>query len=265
MKHILFILITTLTVSSCVINKKIQYLQKDDVNAKADAFPKDSILRTYPLDDFEYHLQPEDILSIQFFSLTPIEFDFFKLKQAGGANVNQFQNPASSLVNGYLVDEKGEVEFPVVGKVKVEGLTVFGAQNHIQEIARQYLESPVVEVRLLNFRFTLLGEVKSEGVYNSLNNRIHVLEAIGLSGGFTDFADKANVKIIRQNGRTAEVYYLNLLKEDFLQSPQYYVNQLDVIVVPPLRQRPYQVYFGKNLALIISSLSLLLIVLTLLK
>ncbi|MCH8171262.1 MAG: polysaccharide biosynthesis/export family protein, partial [Bacteroidetes bacterium] len=87
----------------------------------------------------------------------------FKLKQAGGANVNQFQNPASSLVNGYLVDEKGEVEFPVVGKVKVEGLTVFGAQNHIQEIARKYLESPVVEVRLLNFRFTVLGEVKREG------------------------------------------------------------------------------------------------------
>ena len=68
-----------LLLSSCVTNKKYQYLQKDDVNAKANAFPKDSIVRTYPLDDFEYKLQSEDILSIRFFSLTPTEFDFFAL------------------------------------------------------------------------------------------------------------------------------------------------------------------------------------------
>jgi polysaccharide export outer membrane protein len=249
-----------------VVNKKYQYLQKDDVNEKKGALHKDSILRVYNLDDFEYHLQSEDILSVPFYSLTPDEFNFFSLKQnEGGGSGNRFQNAASSLVNGYLIDENGAVQFPVVGNVVVAGLTVFEAQNHIQEIADQYLESPVVEVRLLNFRFTLLGEVKSEGVYNNLNNRINVLEAIGLSGGFTDFADKSNVKIIRQNGPEAEVYYLDLLDENFLSSPQFYVNQLDVIVVPPLKQRPYQVYFGKNLALVISSVSLLLIVLSLIR
>ncbi len=263
----LALLLLLLAVTSCVTNKKYQYLQKDDVNVKGDVIPKDSILRVYDLDDFEYKLQPEDILSVQFFSLTPEEFDFFSLKQNQGAgnNSNQFQSPVSTLVNGYLVDENGEVEFPVVGKISVSGLSIFEAQNQIQEIADQYLESPVIEVRLLNFRFTVLGEVRTEGVYNSLNNRINVLEAIGLSGGFTDFGDKANIKIIRQSGKQAEVYYLNLLDESFLGSPQFYVNQLDVIVVPPLKQRPYQVYFGKNLALIISSVSLLLIVLSLVK
>ena len=90
-----------------------------------------------------------------------------------------------------------------------------------------------------------------------------MLEAIGLAGGFTDLADKSNVKIIRQTRDHAEVYYLNLLAEDFVASPYYYLNQNDVIVVPPLKQRPYQVYFGKNLALVISSLSLLLIVISL--
>jgi polysaccharide biosynthesis/export protein len=266
-KRILYISFFVLLVSSCVTNKKYQYLQKDDVNVKQGVIPKDSILRTYPLDDFEYHLQPEDILSIQFYSLTTEEFDFFALKQTTGAGSGSqaFSNAGNALVNGYLIDEEGEVEFPVVGKVKIEGLTVFEAQNHIQNIADKYLDRPVVEVRLLNFRFTILGEVKREGVYNSLNNRIHVLEAIGISGGFTDFADKSNVKIIRQNGRTAEVYYLNLLDEKLLQSPQYYINQLDVMIVAPLKQRPYQVYFGKNLALIISSVSLLLIVLNLIK
>ena len=131
------------------------------------------------------------------------------------------------------------------------------------KIAKEYLESPVIEVRLLNFRFTLLGEVKKEGTIGSLNNRITMLEAIGLAGGFTDFADKANVKIIRQGRGKAEVYYLNLLDEKFVNSPYYYMNQGDVIIIPPLRQRPYQVYFGKNLAVIISSMSLLILVLTL--
>ena len=92
-----------------------------------------------------------------------------------------------------------------------------------------------------------------------------MLEAIGLAGGFTDLADKSNVKIIRQGKGKAEVYYLNLLDENFINSPYYYMNQNDVIVVPPLKQRPYQVYFGKNLALVISSVSLLLIVITLIQ
>ncbi|MCF6297591.1 MAG: polysaccharide biosynthesis/export family protein [Flavobacteriaceae bacterium] len=259
----IYIFLAILLVNSCVVNKKYQYLQNDDVNVKSDVFPKDSVLRVYNLDNFEYRLQPEDIISVQFFSLSPEEFNFFVLKQNQTSGGNKFQNPTSTLINGYLIDEEGAVEFPVVGTIIIKGLTVYEAQNHIQGIAKKYLESPIVEVRLLNFRFTLLGEVNREGVYNNLNNRINVLDAIGLSGGFTDYADKSNVKIIRQNGNKAEVYYLNLLDENFLDSPKFYVNQLDVIVVPPLKQRPYQIYFGKNLALAISSVSLLLLVLNL--
>jgi len=263
MKQLLILFISSVLVSSCVVNKKVQYLQHDDVNIKSDVIEKDSILRTYNLSDFEYKLQPEDIISVKFYSLTPKEFDFFTLKEGSGNTFNQFQNGAAVLVNGYLIDENGEVEFPVVGKVNVNGLSVYNAQNEILKIAKQYLESPVVEVRLLNFRFTLLGEVKKEGTIGSLNNRITMLEAIGLAGGFTDFADKANVKVIRQGSGRAEVYYLNLLDENFIDSPYYYMNQGDVIIVPPLKQRPYQIYFGKNLALVISSVSLLLLVLSL--
>ncbi len=265
MKKLFFILITLVVVSSCVVNKKVQYLQKDDVNIKSDALKKDSIYRTYNLSDFEYKLQPEDVISVKFYSLTPQEYDFFSIKSGTGSAYNQFQNGAAALVNGYLIDENGEVEFPVVGKVNISGLTVYTAQNEILKIAKQYLESPVVEVRLLNFRFTLLGEVKKEGTIGSLNNRITMLEAIGLAGGFTDFADKSNIKVIRQGKGKAEVYYLNLLEEDFINSPFYYMNQGDVLIIPPLKQRPYQIYFGKNLALVISSVSLLLIVLNLVK
>jgi polysaccharide export outer membrane protein len=268
MRKLIFFGGILLLISSCVVNKKYQYLQSDDVNVKGDIIEKDSIIRTYDLSDFEYRLQPEDILAVQFYSLTPEEFNFFSLKgfnTQGGAGAGAGGNSANliSLLNGYLVDEEGMIEFPVVGKVEVTGLTIFEAQNKIQEIANQYLEHPLVEVRILNFRFTVLGEVKREGVTGNLNNRITLLEAIGLSGGFTDYADKSNVKIIRQSKGKAEVYYIDLLDESFVDSPYYYVNQNDIVVVPPLKQRPYQIYFGKNLALVISSVSLLLLVLNL--
>lgn len=263
--NLLPILCILLIFNSCVVNKKVQYLQNDDVNIKAEETVKDSIYRIYNLADFEYKLQPEDVISVKFYSLTPEEFNFFTIKEGNGDNSNQFINGASVLINGYLIDENGEVEFPVVGKVNINGLSVYDAQNEILKIAKQYLESPVIEVRLLNFRFTLLGEVKKEGTIGSLNNRITMLEAIGLAGGFTDFADKANIKVIRQGKGKAEVYYLNLLDESFVSSPFYYMNQGDVIIVPPLRQRPYQIYFGKNLALVISSASLLLLVFNLIK
>ena len=261
---IIFVAVIALS-NACVVNKKYQYLQKDDVNVRKDAIEKDSVLRSYNLSDFEYKLQPEDILSVKFYSLTPEEYDFFSIKSGGSNNYNQFQNNASGLVNGYLIDEDGNIEFPVVGKVNVSGLTVFQAQNEILNIAKSYLKDPVVEVRLLNFRFTLLGEVKKEGTYTSLNNRITMVEALGLAGGLTDLGDKSNIKIIRQGKGKAEVYYLDLLEEDFMASPFYYVNQNDIVLVPPLKQRPYQVYFGKNLALIISSISLLLLVFNLFK
>ena len=87
------------------------------------------------------------------------------------------------------------------------------------------------------------------------NNRVNLLEAIGWSGGMTDLADKANVKLIRQvNGETT-IQYINLLQEDFINSPYYFIYQNDVLIVPALKQRAYQTYFGKNLSLIISSLS----------
>lgn len=244
--------------SSCVTNKKYVYLQKDDVNKKA--LPLDTVLRTYQPMSFDYKIQPEDLLNVDFESLTPKEYDFLSQNQMmGQMNVTL----GNALIFGDLVDKKGEIPFPFIGKVKVQDLTVFEVQEKLQSIASQYLESPVVKVRLLNYRFTILGEVKKEGTVTIPNNRISMIEALGLAGGLTDMADKSIIKVIRTKNGESYVVYIDLLNENFINSPYYYVYQNDVIIVPALRQRPYQTYFGKNLALMISSLSLLLLTISL--
>lgn len=254
-----YLLAGLILLGSCVSNKKYTYLQKDDVNKKD--LPKDSVVRTYTLEGYDYKIQPQDILSVRFESLTPKEYDFFS-RDISQQNVNVMGN---ALLLGDLVDENGEIPLPVVGKVKVAGLNVFQIQDKLQRLADQYLESPVVKVRLLNFRVTLLGEVAVQGTFNIGNNRVTLMEAVGEAGGLTDLADKKNVKVIRTNNGHAEVFYINLLSEDFINSPFYYVNQNDVVVVPALRQRPFRRYAGSNIGIVISSISLLLLVYNLFK
>lgn len=259
MRISVFILFSALVLSSCVTNKKFVYLQKDDVNPDKGQLPIDSIVRTYQIQSYDYKIQTNDIISVRFESLTPPEYDFLK----GQDQQQQNATPGNALLIGELVDENGEISYPIVGKVKVAGLNVFAVQDKLQQLANNYLESPVVKVRLLNYRITILGEVNKEGTITFANNRVTMLEAIGQAGGLTDLADKKNMKLIRQiNGKT-EVAYINLLDEDFINSPYYYVHQNDVLITGALKQRSYRKYFGQNLSLVISSLSLLLITLTL--
>jgi polysaccharide biosynthesis/export protein len=258
---LLFFAGASLILSSCVTNKKFTYLQKEDVNPAKDQLPKDSIVRTYEVEPYEYKIQTNDIISIRFESVTTEEFDF--LKNYSNVNIGGGLQGGNALLLGELVDEEGNIAFPYIGKVKVAGLTIFQIQDTLQAVISKYLQSPIVKARLLNYRITILGEVNTEGTITFGNNRVTMIEALGQAGGLTDLADKANLKLIRQlNGKT-EVAYINMLDENFIHSPYYYVHQNDVLIAGPLRQRPFRKYFGQNLSLVISSLSLLLITLTL--
>lgn len=247
--------------SSCVPNRKIVYLQKDDL--KKRDYPKDSVLRSHSLIFNEYKIQPLDMIMVNFETLSDDsdKFDFLsKLtpqNRAGGAGVN------GMLQNGIFVNAEGDIEYAVLGKIRLSGLTIFQAEDRIRQVANKYVPDVIVRVRMLNFRFTILGEVNGENTVISLNPRVTMMEAIGLAGGLTELADRSAIKVVRQKGNSTQVYYVDLLDEKFIESPYYFVQQNDLIIVPPLRQRTFRRYFTSNLAIVTSAISFGLLIYTL--
>jgi polysaccharide biosynthesis/export protein len=256
--------VALITFNACVPAKKLMYLQKEDELKKRSEIPKDTILRVHPLNIQEYRIQPLDNISVQFETLSDENdaFDFLsklspQVRAGGGTSGN------AGGMGGIIVNIEGNIEFAVLGSIKVAGLTIFQAQDSIRAVASQYIPDVIVRVRMLNFRFTVLGEVNGESTVISTNTRLTMMEAIGLAGGLGELADRSHVKVIRQNGNNAEIFYVNLLKEEYLESKYYYVQQNDVLIVPPLKQRTFRRYFTSNLAIITTTISVGLFIYTL--
>lgn len=256
-------LLGALLIAGCVTNKQVLFLQHNKLDVDAKKFPADSLLRTYDVADKQYRVQPEDMLSVRIESLTPQEFDIYS-RSVGGGQSGQSGSAVggSTLLLGDLIDHHGDIPFILTGKVNVAGLTIYEIQDKIQKIADEYLKSPIVRIRLLNYRVTVLGEVNREGLITINYNRVSVLEAIGLAGGLGELADRANIKLIRQYNNKAEVYYVNLLSEELYKSPLFYTQQGDILIVRPLKQRTFRKYFSQNFTLVISVLTLALVVFT---
>jgi len=249
---------------ACVPAKKLVYLQHDDLKKRKE-IPKDTVLRTHDLKVHEYHIQPLDLLSVNFETISEDTdaFNFLsKLTPSNRGNLGG-GGGASVAQNGILVNVNGEIEYSVLGRIKVGGLTLFQAKDTIQAIASRFIPDVVVRVTMLNFRFTVLGEVPREQTVTSFNTRLTIMEAIGLAGGLGELADRSHVKVIRQRGQETEIFYLDLLKEDFIESSHYYVQQNDVIIVPPLKQRTFIKYFSSNIGYVTTAVTFALLIISL--
>ncbi len=153
----------------------------------------------------------------------------------------------------YLIDEEGNIDFPVLGRLKLAGLTRIEVKELIKEKLKIYINDPIVSVRLKNFKITVIGEVSNPGSYTIPNERVTVIEALGMAGDMTIVGKRANVMVIRENQGENTYHRVDLTSKSIFESPVYYLAQNDVLYVEPNESRVKQSKARNNaLGIIIS-------------
>jgi polysaccharide export outer membrane protein len=215
-----------LSLGSCVTQSKLPYLQ-------TGAYSTQKPLQTENVRPV-YKLQPGDVLSIRVQSVQPVLSDIFNVP---GPQTITSSDPGTLYLTGYAIDDTGSIHLPTVGRIKLQGLSMEDAQAFLQQKVTAYVRDANVLVKLLSFKITVLGEVRSPGRYFIYNPQATVFEALGMAGDLTEFGNRENVKLIRQTAKGSEVVLINLTDANLLKSPYYYLLPNDALYVEPLKAR----------------------------
>ena len=250
-KRLLLLLALPLLVASCTSYKNVPYLQNPEA--------VNDFEETLPL--YDAKIMPKDLLSIMVNTTDPKAATPFNLTvqtpiNAALTNISTTTQPT---MQQYLVNNKGEIDFPVIGRLEVGGLTKNEAEDLIRERLKPYLkESPIVTVRMANYKISVLGEVARPGSFTIGNEKVNVLEALAMAGDMTIYGVRDNVKLIREdvNGKR-EIINLNLNNAEVVTSPYYYLKQNDIIYVTPNKTKAKNSDIGNSTTLWVSSLSIL--------
>ena len=215
-----------MALASCVPNKKIIYLQ--DVNQTLDTL--------YPVQPNNYLLQKGDIIGIDVRLATdnPILQNIFQQAQVNGAQAGVQGGGDFYYLTGFTVDDSGYVILPIIGKINLEGQNVFQANETVQNTFNEYLTNVYTTVRLGGLRYSVLGEVRRPGKFMVLQNRMTIFEALANAGDLTELAKREAITIMRQYPEGTKIHKVNLLEENMISSPYYYIQPNDVIYVEPL-------------------------------
>ena len=220
---LLFLILLALLVG-CTSQKKLAYLGN---------LPLTAGQQTFPMDIPDYKLQPRDVLYITVKAMAPDGMikDFFS-STGGQSTMSMMQGDAAAFY-GYDINSEGNIVLPAIGTVKVSGYTLEESRKILQEAAGKVFKNATVECKLLSFKFTVIGEVKTPGAYVNYNNYLTVLEAIGRAGGVADFGKRNDVLVIRPVDKGTITFRINLRDKSILTSPGYFLLPNDVVIVQP--------------------------------
>jgi len=218
MKHIFLFLSIIFFLGSCATKKQIHYFQ--------DA---ENLNQSNINIQFEPIIEANDILHI---SISSIDNDVVKPFQriTGVENNVNSSNPG---LQGYLVNSDGMIRFPVLGDVKVIGKTRAQIEKDLKARLSEYVTDVVVDVRIMNFKVTVLGEVNNPGVYSVKDERVTLPEAIGLAGDFTKDGNRNEIVVIREEDGKRKVEKIDFTQTNFFNSPFYFLKQNDVVYIEP--------------------------------
>lgn len=210
--------------------------------------------------NFEPVIHKNDVLQIIVSSMNPEDAIVFNTPSVASTGATG----GGTQVAGYLVSEQGFIEYPVLGQVKAAGLTKDQLTVYLRDELnnKKLMKDPVVSVRFLNYRVTVLGEVSRPGVVNINNEKMSILEALGMAGDITIYGKKENVLLIRDIDGQRVIKRLNLNDNGILSSPYYYLQTNDVVYVEPTTPRVRNANGSRQIIpIILSSISLLVVVL----
>lgn len=230
---LLILVVMALQFSSCIPHKALLNFNDEQ------SFPDTAqIITVLP----NIVIQTDDELSIFVSSLDMAAASPFNL--GSGVELGTTTELGSSSSGGstssapsYLVDQGGLIDFPVIGKVHLAGLTVRQAKDTLTQMLTEYIRDPIVNIRFSNFRITILGEVKNSSTFTFPDENITILEALGQAGDLTEYADRQNILVIREVNGERSYGTLNLQSKEVFQSPYFYLQQNDVVYIEPLKYK----------------------------
>ena len=216
------------TTISCTTTKQVIYFNdlKDSV--------KGNLLNAQTV--FENLIQKNDLLSITVGSSNPLDLPV--LNAGNGMTTGSGTAPtAGGASTGYLVEADGTIKIPYIGKVLAQGLTRLQLEDTLTQIFKDYTKNPIVNVRFLNYSYSVLGEVGSKGKFNMPTERTTILEAISLAGDLTESAKRDNILVVREINGVRNYARVNLLSKNLFNSPYYYLKTNDVVYVEPVKSK----------------------------
>jgi polysaccharide biosynthesis/export protein len=250
--YILLPLLVGMLIASCVPQRKVLYLQ--DLEGARPATSFENKLR-------EYRVQSGDYLYIRIFTMDKDANEIFS-DMSGISNYGVTDQ--NIYLNSYQVSDSGYINFPILGKIKAAGLLLSEIEKELFDLTLKDVNNPGVVVRLVNFRISVLGEVKAPGTFTVNQNNISIFQALSLAGDLTTYSNRNSVKLLRKQGEQMNIISLDLTRKEILTSEYFYLKPGDVIYVEPLNYKQYA-FESFPYALVLSGLSTLLVVLTFFK
>jgi polysaccharide export outer membrane protein len=235
MKLFFTYVMVVLLASSCASNRKLTYFSNLDTSSN---------YKTEIKNEIEPRIQIDDLLGITVSSLSAESNTLFN-NGTITAPVGTIASSAGSLSSArsgqeYLVDKGGDVNLPVLGKIKLAGLTKEEAEDKLTDEIKKSIKNPTVNVRFLNFKITVIGEVNRPSTFTVSTEKITVLEALGLAGDMTAFGRRENVLLIREKDGVRSAVRVDFTNKDLLNSPYFYLQQNDVVYVEPVKSKVLQ-------------------------
>lgn len=233
--------------SGCAFYKNVPYMQDADLVTLQESLPM-----------YDAKIMPKDLLTITVNTTDPEAAAPFNLIVRSSNSTGSTSLTQQATLQQYLVSNDGTIDFPVLGTLEVSGLTKDEAENLICEKLGHYLkETPIVTVRMTNYKISVLGEVASPGMFTINNEKVNIFEALALAGDLTIWGKRDNVKLIREEADgSRKVININLNKTDVLNSPYYYLQQNDILYVTPNKIKAKNSDIGQSTSLWFSGTSI---------